>query len=148
MSGKMAILTTTRAPRLEETVPPSHDFILTLPLERSSPLWLCWVASWNSGLFGLEDPGGGRERVNYKNQENAIGGQGRQISPTPIMLGNTCSKKRVFICTDSPGKCAAEHWGELLDSVNDNSPTVSRHSDIRDRKAARLPGIEKASCGF
>jgi len=128
MGGKMAMLTTGDANSLviENPCPQAGGDSATVACfyfdfaagKKQSPV-IMLGSLLKQLVFGLEDPGGGSERVNYKNQENAIGGQGRQIPPTPIMLGNTCSKKRVFICTDSPGKCAAEHWGELLDSVND-----------------------------
>jgi len=35
------------------------------------------------------------------------------------MLRNTCSKKRAFVCIHEPAEWGAEHWGELLNSVNE-----------------------------
>jgi len=69
-------------------------------------------------VFGLEEIPEEISRA-YKDRKNAIGGQGPQISTILKMLRDTCSKKRAFICIDGVDECAAEHWGELLDLVNE-----------------------------
>ena len=54
----------------------------------------------------------------YRDQQNAIGGRGLQLSDIVKMLQALSSKKPTFICIDALDECAEGHRVKLLDSLN------------------------------
>ena len=54
----------------------------------------------------------------YRDQQNAIGGRGLQLSDIVKMLQAISSKKPTFICIDALDECAEGHRVKVLDSLN------------------------------
>jgi len=54
----------------------------------------------------------------YRDQKNAIGGRGPQLSDIVKMAQTASSKNHTFICIDALDECVAGHWVKLLDSLN------------------------------
>jgi len=69
-------------------------------------------------VWGLEETPEEVSRA-CKNQKNAIGGRGPQLSDIVEMLQSTSPKKRTFICIDALGECVVEHRVKVLNSLNE-----------------------------
>ena len=54
----------------------------------------------------------------YRDEQNAIGGRGLQLSDIVKMLQAISSKKPTFICIDALDECVEGHRVKLLDSLN------------------------------
>ena len=78
-------------------------------------------------VFGLEEI---PEEISqaYKERQNAIGGQGPQISTILKMMQAASAKKRAIICIDALDECATEHLAKLLDSL---SQIIQQSPDTR-----------------
>jgi len=87
-------------------MPPLHVFILTSPVEKSSPpRYHVGYPAEAIGYRAGGDPGEEPTRTKRMRLE----GQGPQNSTMLKMLRNTCSKKRAFKCIDGLEQCVAEH---------------------------------------